>query len=213
MWDFKFRTFLHDLKNPPQRTPATRRGCDVTGCPECGDYRAPKSRDGGRDYYWFCINHVREYNSNWDFFKGMSQAEMEHHLYRTAIWDRPTWRAVKGNPLDDRARRAIYEHFTGDGIAGDFAGNGTADAPEDNEAHININSIPHPTIEALAVMGLAPPVQWEQVKARYKALAKKHHPDTNKGDKKAEELFKKIALAYTIIKLSYQNYTNLDDKK
>jgi curved DNA-binding protein CbpA len=62
------------------------------------------------------------------------------------------------------------------------------------------------------VLGLAPPIEWEEVKARYKKLAKKHHPDTNKGDKTAEEQFKKISLAYAILKLSYKNYTELEKR-
>ena len=66
-------------------------------------------------------------------------------------------------------------------------------------------------IEALAVMGLAPPIGWEEVKTRYKTLAKKYHPDTNKDDKKAEELLKKINLAYSILKISYQHYMKLDE--
>jgi curved DNA-binding protein CbpA len=37
------------------------------------------------------------------------------------------------------------------------------------------------------------------VKAKYKKLAKRHHPDANNGDKKSEEMFKTINLAYTIV--------------
>jgi len=24
------------------------------------------------EYYWFCLEHVREYNQAWDYFKGMN---------------------------------------------------------------------------------------------------------------------------------------------
>ena len=53
--------------------------------------------------------------------------------------------------------------------------------------------------ESILILGLDFPVTEDEVKARYKALVKRHHPDTNGGDKKAEERFKKINEAYEII--------------
>jgi hypothetical protein len=85
------------------------------------------------------------------------------------------------------------------------------DGEKKEDAHIHLGSIPHPAVEALAVMDLKPPVQWEEVKARYKTLAKRYHPDINSANKNAEEQLKKINLAYSILKLSYQNYTKLDE--
>lgn len=210
MWHFRIHPFLKDLKEHTDSPVALRKGCNIEGCPNLGEYRAPKSRSDLKNYYWFCLDHVREYNANWDFFKGMSRAEIEHHMYKTVVWDRPTWRSTKAGMNEERTKQKIYEHFTSEGVFGDFGAEDAA-APE-QEAHINISSIPHPTIEALAVMDLAPPIQWEEVKTRYKTLAKKYHPDTNKGNKLAEEQFKKIALAYTILKLSYQNFTKLEEK-
>ena len=37
------------------------------------------------------------------------------------------------------------------------------------------------------------------MKGRYKELVKRHHPDTNGGDKEAEEKIKEINEAYQII--------------
>jgi DnaJ-class molecular chaperone len=47
--------------------------------------------------------------------------------------------------------------------------------------------------EALGVSNTAPP---EEIKNKYRSLAKKLHPDLNPGDKKAEAKFKKLAEAY-----------------
>jgi hypothetical protein len=209
MWNFRFKSFLGD--DADDTLPAIRKGCDITGCPHLGEYRAPRSRYDLRSYYWFCIDHVREYNQNWDFFKGMSRSEIEHHMHKTAVWDRPTWRMTQAGFNEEKTRQRVYEAFArGESIFGDFAGRGAAEEEEPREAHIDVGSIPHPTIEALAVMGLAPPIEWEEVKARYKALAKKYHPDTNGDDKEAEEILKKINLAYSILKISYQHYMDLD---
>ena len=46
----------------------------MPGCEAMGEYRAPKSRRDLKDYWWFCLEHVRAYNSTWDYYKGMSPA-------------------------------------------------------------------------------------------------------------------------------------------
>ena len=56
-----------------------------------------------------------------------------------------------------------------------------------------------PEGRALAVLELTPPVTVAEVKARYKMLVKKHHPDANGGAKAAEERFKQISEAYRIV--------------
>ena len=49
----------------------------MPGCGAQGEYRAPKSRQNLHEYWWFCLEHVRAYNSSWDYYKGMSPAEFE----------------------------------------------------------------------------------------------------------------------------------------
>lgn len=212
MWRVKIHPFQKDPTLPEGREVAIRRNCDITGCPHLGEYRAPKSRYDMQSYYWFCLDHVREYNQNWDFFKGMNRVEIENHMYKSMVWDRPSWRITEAGDYEQNLRRKIYAHFTREDIFGDFNLNGDDDdAP--HEARVNINEIPHPTLEALATMELKPPVTWKSIKIRYKQLAKKYHPDTNQDDPQAEETFKKISLAYHILKISYQHVTEQDDER
>ncbi len=69
-----------------------------------------------------------------------------------------------------------------------------------------------PEFEAMAIMGLEPPVKLDEIKKRYKELAKKYHPDLNPNDKKAEDLLKTINMAYTILKMSYAKFEKLDPR-
>ena len=46
------------------------------------------------------------------------------------------------------------------------------------------------------VLGLDKNATQEQIKSAYRKLAIKYHPDKNPGDKNAEEMFKKISVAY-----------------
>ncbi|UII26044.1 DnaJ domain-containing protein [Fulvivirga maritima] len=49
------------------------------------------------------------------------------------------------------------------------------------------------------VLGLTPAATQGEIKATYRRLAKKYHPDLNVGDKMTEEKFKRISIAYSIL--------------
>ena len=51
----------------------------------------------------------------------------------------------------------------------------------------------------MATLDLTPPVTIVDLKARYKQLVKRYHPDANGGDKASEEKFKDISEAYRIV--------------
>ncbi len=50
-----------------------------------------------------------------------------------------------------------------------------------------------------AVLGVAKDASAAEIKKRYRGLAKELHPDTNKGDAKAEERFKAVSEAYDVL--------------
>src|SRR5271169_3382390 len=68
------------------------RVCDHPACEAGGDFRAPKSRLELRDYYWFCLDHVRAYNAAWNYYAGMSDTEIEAEIRSDTVWQRPSWR-------------------------------------------------------------------------------------------------------------------------
>ena len=46
----------------PQNDEFAEHKCDHPGCNKRGEYRAPKDRKL-KEYYWFCLEHVQEYNA------------------------------------------------------------------------------------------------------------------------------------------------------
>jgi hypothetical protein len=72
------------------------QGCDTPGCLHAGEYRAPKSRSTLREFHWFCLEHVRAYNASWDYYKGMSESEIEEQLRADTSWQRPSWPLGQG---------------------------------------------------------------------------------------------------------------------
>ncbi len=176
------------------------RLCDMPGCACAGEYKAPKSREEN-DYFWFCLEHVQEYNKAWDYFAGMSHAEIEQQIIRGALWDRPTRPFHSYADLKEqlyRKARQTYSH---------------KDKPDEDDSArksrmngINRNT---PEYEAMAIMGLEPPLNLDALKARYKELVKKYHPDINRDDPGAEDVLKSVNMAYTILKLAHEKYARI----
>jgi len=194
---------IHLKPNSPEfddgKKKEARQVCDMPGCRAHAEHRAPKNR-GLNEYYNFCLDHVREYNKAWNFFDGMAQSEVEEHIINSLYGDRPTWRYDTNKNLEDDLNEKIWQAYTGD----DSENRSNA-----QNAHFQANTA---EFEAMSIMGLAPPVTLQDIKTRYKELAKKYHPDRNKGCKKSEEQLKSINMAYTILKLAYEHFKTLPDQ-
>ena len=172
------------LKNKASRT--VTQACEWPGCDGAGEFRAPRSRDALNEYRWFCLDHVREYNRNWNYYRGMDEMEVEADIRRDTVWQRPTWKLGSGEGFNVTNAR-LFDPL------------GVGDAARDADARSQQQQAPKtdPRVSrALAVFGLEIPVTVDVVKARYKELVKRHHPDANGGTKAAEEEFKKISEAY-----------------
>jgi DnaJ-class molecular chaperone len=57
-------------------------------------------------------------------------------------------------------------------------------------------------IKSLAVLGLDETATPDIIKARYKELVKRHHPDANGGDRSTEDKLREIIQAYKQLKSS-----------
>ena len=194
---------VRDARNrrsaPPVEPSGDCRPCSWPGCVEAGTFRAPRSPRELRSYHWFCLQHVRAYNAAWNYYAGMDEAEVERDLRRDTVWRRPSWPlSGQGRPQErirDRfgvfAQAARHGGTDGDGGDGGDGGNGA-------NGHAALAAAA-PQLEAMLVLELEPPLSEARVKARYKTLVKRHHPDTNGGTKESEEKFKEIQCAYRTI--------------
>lgn len=172
---------------------APGRSCDIPGCVEEGGYRAPKSRTNLHDYWWFCLEHVRAYNGSWDFYKGMTPGQIEAQIRADTRWQRPSW------PLGRIGGGAIDEETLRDPLGVLAAGRMNPDQRRRAPASERVEA-PAKLRDPLHALGLAWPVSLDEVKNRYKDLAKRHHPDVTGGDRIAEERLKTINLAYSTLR-------------
>ena len=189
----------HYIPDPP---PQAMR-CQHAGCEAEGLYRAPRSPNQLNQYFWFCLDHVREYNKSWDFYAGMNTDQIEKQVRFDTVWQRPTWPLGSwGTSAAARRMAGMYEtEFMPDDVreainARMNAANNRADA----ERRRQKQKIASKEEAALAVLELAPPVTWLEIRARYKSLVKQLHPDANGGDRSAEEQLKLVNQAYGTLK-------------
>jgi len=170
--------------------PVKVRMCDHPGCNQAGDYRAPKSRDRLNEYYFFCMEHVREYNKAWDFFSGLSPEEIEAYTRDATVWERPSWPMGRWGDAEKSLRDKAMRYVFGEEAVPNF----TAPPP----------SVPPAEREAFLTLGLEHTATFDAIKARYRELVKKHHPDVNGNEKSNEDRFKAIVQAFAVLKQSKQ---------
>ena len=171
--------------------------CDKVDCNEKGKFKAPKSRILLNEYYFFCLEHIKEYNKSWDFYKGLSVNQIESSMREDIIWNRPSW-PLKGNPY--KVIEQINNFFSEDIEHLNY---------ENKDSYFKNKLIDENLTEeedkALSILSLKLPLTLEKIKKNYKKLVKIFHPDVNGNDKKAEEKFKEINKSYKLILQKFKN--------
>ena len=170
---------------------ADGRHCEHPDCAELGLYRAPKGRDRLREYYWFCLEHVRAYNSAWDYCAGFGEAEIEAQIRGAACWERPTWKLGSWHSYRVEDMQAAFA---------DSFGVHPNQRKHDPRRRQDRSQPTAPEDKALAVLGLTAEATRAEIKARYKRLVKRYHPDANGGDKQSEDRLKVINQAYATLR-------------
>lgn len=178
-------------------------GCQWKGCASPGTHRAPRGR-GQEGYYRFCIDHVRQFNASYNYFDGMSNAEVEAYQKSAATGHRPTWRlggnaanAGRTGPEPGHRYARFVRQPGGDAhsLFDDEAE--AAQAPRKPETRRPLKTLER---KALDTLHLPPTAGKEDIKARFKELVKRHHPDANGGDRGSEDRLREIIQAYNYLK-------------
>jgi hypothetical protein len=175
--------------------------CEWPGCASAATHRAPKGRLREREYWRFCLEHVREYNHSYNFFAGMSTDDIAKYQRDAVIGHRPTWKMGSiGGGKNPRARARPGRFRFGEAddpfeLFGDF---GRRSAPSDRTPENRM--IGNAQRKALDVLGLEATADSHEIKTRFKALVKRHHPDANGGDRSSEDKLREIIQAYNYLK-------------
>ncbi len=172
--------------------------CDHPGCTAKGEYRAPKDRRL-KEYYWFCLKHVQEYNAKWNYYADETWAEEDEKIKRKMHFQYGFGSKVQyqfGYDLWDEA--AFFDSgYNNQNSNYEYSRDGIYFTIEERQCIRTLE---------MSVRDITP----QSLKKQYKALAKKYHPDLNKEDAQAEEKFKQISAAYQRLKDKFERLPNYD---
>lgn len=179
--------------------------CQWDGCVEAGTHRAPVGRMKEGEYFHFCLDHVRQYNKSYNYFSGLNDTDVARFQKEALTGHRPTW-TVSGNgsaaasaarttPEYARMRsgRAAYHNRMRDPF------NLFGEAGQQKAAPRQRRAKPLEA-KALETLGLDEKATGDQIKSRYKELVKRHHPDSNGGDRGSEDRFRDVVQAYRLLR-------------
>jgi hypothetical protein len=169
----------------------SQRLCDHPGCQERGQYRAPKSPDVLDDYYWFCKEHVREYNLKWNFFTGSTEEEYEAQMERDRVWDRPTKPFRKGEEQRAWSRLGVDDPHQ---ILGENA------TRNPGKSITGTRKLPPTERRALDILEAKDHWTKAEIRKQYKSLVKDLHPDMNGGNRSDEDRLQEVVWAWDQIK-------------
>jgi hypothetical protein len=193
----KFDSPLFDrirVKPDKDRRPKTGGPvCEWHGCKEKATNRAPKGRGREKDYWRFCLKHVREYNQSYNFFSGMSDAAVMAFQKNALTGHRPTWKMGTGK---GKARPDLRAFGTSDDPFGLF-GEGMR---KEQTKQAETRQIRNAERKALDRLGLDVGATPQQVKVRFKDLVKQFHPDANGGDRSTEDRLVEVIESYNYLK-------------
>jgi hypothetical protein len=184
------------IKKPAARqtTKKATRPCSIKGCEADASCRVPTTREA-TEYAWVCQKHAREHNEKWDYFKGMSDDDIARFQEASLTGHRPTW------PMGKRAagvrgdNGATGNYHVEDGFA--VFGDGEPEKPRRPERVLTgMQRV------AFDTMGLETWATVDEIKAKYKELVKRFHPDAHGGDRATEERLKQVIKAYSVLRAS-----------
>lgn len=186
------RIRINKKRGRAEEEAVTDRVCEWEGCMQAGTHRAPKGRHRDGDYHYFCLEHVRAYNKSYNYFSGMDDNETRAYQRDALTGHRPTWKM--GVNAKAAGQQAAWSDI-----------DPRAAARARAEARRGKPTARRPKLKALEArafdtLGLAHEVRGAEIKARYKLLVKRHHPDANGGDRSSEERLREIIQAYTLLK-------------
>ena len=198
--------FFDRIRVKPDRDRRLRAecpACDWPGCSQAATHRAPKGRGREREYWRFCLDHVRDYNQSYNFFAGMSDDAVARYQRDAVTGHRPTWKMGMTGGRGRGARFRADDIFA-DGTDDPFGvfrelGGAPRSGAEAGRAEPQ-RAIRNAERKAFHALGLEIDALRADIKARFKELVKRHHPDVNGGDRGSEDKLREIIQAYNYLK-------------
>ena len=166
--------------------------CDWKNCNNLGKFKAPKEKDNSKNFRWFCLDHIKEFNKSWDYFSDMSENQILDFIRSDITWHKPTQNFGSSDNFFNilwndalKNQQGIFKNFS-------------------DKKNNNIKKFTAEDIKAFNIMNVEVGTNWPKIQSEFKILVKKFHPDMNAGNTKFEDKLKTITLAYSQLKKTYK---------
>ncbi|MDQ2067584.1 J domain-containing protein [Xinfangfangia sp. CPCC 101601] len=173
---------------------ASGRACDHPGgCDKPGAYRAPKSPDLLDEFFWFCKDHIREYNLKWNFFNGTTDEDYQKIVDKDRVWERETKPFSRIGDGNAWARMGVNDPMQ-------LLGENATINPGAQPASGATRKLPPSERKAVEILDARDTMTKAEIRKAYKQLIKVLHPDMNGGDRSQEEQLQEVVWAWDQIK-------------
>ena len=189
--------FFDDIRiSKKKESIETKNLCQWEGCQLPASHKAPRGRGQEGQYLNFCINHVREYNKNYNYFEGMNPSDLSKFQKESMLGNRPTWKLGVDN-------KEQISNYSAEEILKKLKKQ-RAETNINEEINAQINKkrpkIGNAAKKALYTLGLESNSTSAEIKNKYKLLVKRHHPDLNGNNEATDEKLIEIIKSYRYLK-------------
>lgn len=179
------------------------RICAYPNCHKIATYPAPRSPEKIHERIYFCLEHVQAYNKNWNGLEGFTGDEI-FNMQVGSYWNRPTW--AMGLASKSFKTATAHHSFSDPFHVFDEFTQTPPKAKVQERKKIDINKLPGQIRDACETLGTDNPSDETSIKAAYRKLAKRYHPDVNKQDSATIERIQSINRAYqTLVSYARKN--------
>ena len=194
--NYDYRPKFTDIRIKPPADDKSRakaketRTCEHKSCDLAGEFPAPKHNGNGK--HWFCKRHAAEYNKSFNFFDGMTAAEAKSFQESARHDHKQTWKLGTGPVTGKKAKaytdprklkgRELFE----DGVTGI--------AREQRRGRTRLQ------LKSLTELDLSSDATAADIRARYADYVRRFHPDSNDGDRSAEDKLARVIKAFKTLK-------------
>ncbi|WP_375658352.1 J domain-containing protein [Bartonella sp. MR30HLJHH] len=188
--------------NKKQKAEPEAQQCQWEGCEKTGSHKAPAGRNHEGQYLYFCIEHVRAYNKNFNYFSGLSNKDIAKFQKDALTGHRPTWPTDLSNGTSKKTAANYAKIRSGTAAYQNRMRDPFTLFTERHSSNNFSRKLKPLEAKAFDTLGLQANASAEDIKMKYKELVKKHHPDSNGGNRASEERFRDVLHAYNLLKKS-----------
>ena len=132
--------------------------CDWNNCFEEGSYKAPIEKDNSKKYRMLCLNHIKEFNKNWNYFEGMDDKQINEFIKSDMTWHKST----QSFSSSDNFFKVLWNNALREDL-NKYKINGQFDPT---------NKFNHNDVKAFDILGLSIVIKWKIIREKFKKLVK-----------------------------------------